>query len=1265
MAVIRAVALDATSEDIQAAFGTLDRLARAEVASHKRRAGAHWSDWVAKALANGASAAHRWSNAVNQPRLRIIAPGVVDPMLTVEHHTDSWAGVWETDEAAIRQAISDVAALRASLSGHDGSRWVESITTANMRKVSSAAKKRTGIGVDELAFTELAHASDEALDELGGIMKDCVRSLALPVQCLLTQLSLIAKKMGGTRAIALVSTFVRLLLSLGKDEVREWDCAEALPGDTGRPGVSLELESSRRHLKLEIAHAFQRSVVLILWDVEKFYDSSQVHHTIDASLELGFPKAQLALGLMSHRAPRVLKQDGCWGRVLPSTGRSMLAGCTYATSMARARIIRLRKQLPRSLHHTIFQQVDDLTQMFITEEDPEARQLAVGLGNGMADLLVSDGYRISPKSTVVASSRRLASAVAAGLRAGGHKVKVQDAADDVGVTTSAAGRRVVKSQRGRITKVHSRAGRVGVLAKQAWRAVKLHKTGCIPAMRYGGFTQGFAPATIGHMRTAAARAVPSVGPQPCVTTLLTWKLGDEADPAYFCRVGQVRTWIRLWEVLDRRDRLMAAKAWRLALPDVLGGKPKWNRAAGPIRATIYTLADVGWSPSAATKWFDENREFSATIDTTDPDGVQDVISAFALAVNRRRWRDAAAHFLGRGLEAGVPSLEPAVKARRRLVKVADPSRARALDMVVCGSAWMGGRNGLKCKCKWCGADETPLHRYWTCPRLDDLNDQFIKDTQDLITFAAGPDGFDRYPCLFGRALLPADLYEVGQFQRDVEDMILATTPNLSEVVTAAGEFFPDGSGGSPDAPHNERHHGSGVAAIKHSPAKPGGPANRLFDVDDVAVMAARVPGAQTVPRAELWAATLGVKAAAPGTDITVHPDATYVHQGISRCDLKPRVAGVNADAWERLRVAAEERSLSSERAPAHQALAALVAGKADALLYLGNLLADSAAGTAAARAQSTSATADRIRLWESRAYKIALRLATIEALHWEAGPTLVPAPRLASRMTGKPVVHAPDLMRRIEEAGHQLRWSGRARAVCCRCRKRHGARHFDEWFKPCPNPMNPSVVASTCAPKRRRDIAEDVPGTAVPPATRRRLMADIAKEASLWRQKEGEARGRAIQACMGMLPPSRVASLRAVDNLSFVPHDTHSVVACGGFAGCFRCGSVVGYHAPQTLLGSCRGHCPAGSRGPVVRLARGRLPHRQDGVPLWPTGEANPTPALYVRSARPMAPAVPGTPAVPAPAAVTAVPAPPVVEWIPTRVADSPRHSRARTRFRF
>ncbi len=74
----------------------------------------------------------------------------------------------------------------------------------------------TSIGADSQAFYEVAEATHEARDELAQIMKTVIQELAWPVQSLLVLMGLLGKKAGGTRTIAIISTFGRLLLAAVK-----------------------------------------------------------------------------------------------------------------------------------------------------------------------------------------------------------------------------------------------------------------------------------------------------------------------------------------------------------------------------------------------------------------------------------------------------------------------------------------------------------------------------------------------------------------------------------------------------------------------------------------------------------------------------------------------------------------------------------------------------------------------------------------------------------------------------------------------------------------------------------------------------------------------------------------------------------------------------------------------------------------------------------------------------------------------------------------
>ena len=265
-AILRAVKASAGLPDLDACLAILDRLLQRELSRDHLGSTRSWKTWVAKSLPDGASAAHRWTNAPNAPQLSVVAPGTVDAEGTLEYHASSWETIWASkDSDQVREAQVAIQQLRERALHDPGhGRLIDTIVPSRLRSIAKRFKKRTGIGVDDEAFTELAGASDEALESLCALLRECVDGLAVPIQTLLTLMSLLAKKAGGSRAIALVSTILRLLLAFGKEEIRAWDLEVGLPGDTGLPGKALEVEASRRHLLVGLAKARGWKVILLM-----------------------------------------------------------------------------------------------------------------------------------------------------------------------------------------------------------------------------------------------------------------------------------------------------------------------------------------------------------------------------------------------------------------------------------------------------------------------------------------------------------------------------------------------------------------------------------------------------------------------------------------------------------------------------------------------------------------------------------------------------------------------------------------------------------------------------------------------------------------------------------------------------------------------------------------------------------------------------------------------------------------------------------------
>ena len=97
----------------------------------------------------------------------------------------------------------------------------------------------------------------------------------------------------------------------------------------------------------------------------------------------------------------------------------------------------------------------------------------------------------------------------------------------------------------------------------------------------------------------------------------------------------------------------------------------------------------------------------------------------------------------------------------------------------------------------------------------------------------------------------------AKFAPTMEEAWSACTEGYEEVQHKAGGAYSDGSVGGNEAPKGAPQAGSGLAAVLF---KDGGEVR----IEEIALLAAQVPGNQTVPRAELWAAILCVRMARSG-----------------------------------------------------------------------------------------------------------------------------------------------------------------------------------------------------------------------------------------------------------------------------------------------------------------------------------------------------------------------------------------------------------------
>ena len=144
---------------------------------------------------------------------------------------------------------------------------------------------------------DIALLSDNSLDSLGEIVRQCFVKLAIPTQSLLQLLVLLGKKSGGSRTLAILHTTYRLTMRLVSAHIRQ--CDVKFPGkwDSALQGNS----AHRAHVAragIGLAHSEGQHVIHFLWDMRKFYDSIKAH----SWWQEAYPLEILVLGSLTQIA---------------------------------------------------------------------------------------------------------------------------------------------------------------------------------------------------------------------------------------------------------------------------------------------------------------------------------------------------------------------------------------------------------------------------------------------------------------------------------------------------------------------------------------------------------------------------------------------------------------------------------------------------------------------------------------------------------------------------------------------------------------------------------------------------------------------------------------------------------------------------------------------------------------------------------------------------------------------------------------------------
>ena len=814
----------------------------------------------------------------------------------------------------------------------------------------------------------MAHLPSAVLEPLAALLRSCILELRWPEQVMHNWLALLAKKLGGHRTIAVMCSLVRITMKLLCEDARAWDAVAALPGDTAAPGVQPVVEIAKRFLSLEVAKAQGKNSATILWDMSHFYDGIDIERLVKDVPEHDFPAVVATMALQVHVATRTLKIRDGFSPEIKGTGSGILAGCSSSTSLAR---LFLASPTSVAAAHpdagTLGIHVDDVSQSFSEHSEGVLVHRAVAAGSSFAQAAVKKGLEISSKSVVVASTISVARRIAGSLRGMGFPVRAELRADDLGVGL-APGRRASSTLNKRLKLGLSRASRAAILRKAAGPvANKLFATGVLPQQSYAHAVSGLAPSQQAQVLKAANVVVGKVGLQACPVSNVWGRLGRM--PVAQLLTEQLRLWTRLWSTAESRDREEIVSSWR-SIRDALAPltvKRAWQSTHGPIGATIMCLKQIGWVPAQPDYWVASDQRV-ASLAAEEPHAVTDILDEFSKDAHKHCWRKAAAHFLGQGLEQGIPSFDEAKAATRRLQKAATKERAErgtsalrgarseqaflpyglrltALRAVNTGGATVGSRYSPPRPCSRCSAPlETPEHRYFLCP---DNSSTEMRDAEPAIArtnwIASQFSGSTARPleqCLWGRGIVPAD--KCTNLRTEALDTQLQFG-KFVEAATTSRTIYTDGSGGPRWVNSSLRKVGAGAASIDLQMAD----GQHSFHLRSMGLLFSSVPAKQSVPRAETAA---GARALAQMPDGTISKwgcDALYTKQGAREPRLAARSAGANGDVWCDLSSQLKRQpGLLPHKVKAHCSLADVNSGIISFADYLGNGFADAAAGIA-------------------------------------------------------------------------------------------------------------------------------------------------------------------------------------------------------------------------------------------------------------------------------------------------------------------------------
>ncbi len=494
---------------------------------------------------------------------------------------------------------------------------------------------------------------DGALDALSHLLLAVEMTGRWPSQIGLVPMPLIPKPKGGYRGIGILPGLYRLWAKARRPMAEAWERDNPRGYLAAAIGNGALVAVWRKAARQEAGVGAGSVAASTLDDLESFYESLSRDRLLEEAEALNFPLPIVRACLAMYAGPRMLLLQGQAARELHPT-RGIIAGCAIATTLVKIYYMRafdnLVKQLPEGVDLEVY--IDDV----VLSADGDPGEVVPALADARAKLLkvVTEelGCTIAAgKSAVVATNKAVTAKLA---DACGIPAAATASAVDLGVDITGAKPRSALTKgtkrRARAEAAVRRRSRLRKLAALIGRrATKIYTAGIAPAGLYDTAIWGMDDGELLKSRRMAAETLRPKGRGRSLTALML----INAMPTAKLEVAPAVQYGRMvWRAVAAREEAMRR---RTALPDIdawwrsahgyfapaaaairskaatAGGgglratRKLWATARGPIAATAFTIARLGWEFEAPFTMRDDlGREVVLT--RTSPRMLRDLLA---------------------------------------------------------------------------------------------------------------------------------------------------------------------------------------------------------------------------------------------------------------------------------------------------------------------------------------------------------------------------------------------------------------------------------------------------------------------------------------------------------------------------------------------------------------------------------------------------------------------------------------------------------------